>query len=160
MILDSLLLSLSISVSTVCTQYMTHLRYKNNRCIFTSSKSSCSYTSYSCLMATIWNKSPFIYIYISVNYSLTLTIIQQISNVSGYSEHSPTVQKVQVFEKYFVSWQKLYNLVNIKIMSSSITSHKMPVHVNKVTKKGDEKRDCYCLVREEDVPLVEFLYLV
>jgi len=33
------------------------------------------------------------------------------SIVAAYSDHSPTVKKVQVFEKYFLSWMQLYNLV-------------------------------------------------
>ncbi|XP_025104122.1 DNA helicase MCM8-like [Pomacea canaliculata] len=32
-----------------------------------------------------------------------------------YSDHSATVQKVQVFEKYFISWQKLYNWDDIEL---------------------------------------------
>lgn len=34
----------------------------------------------------------------------------------AYSEHSPTVLKVQVFEKYFASWAKLYNWTEIERM--------------------------------------------
>lgn len=33
----------------------------------------------------------------------------------GFSEHSPTVQKVQVFEKYFVSWRDLFNFDDIEL---------------------------------------------
>ncbi|XP_005096787.1 DNA helicase MCM8 [Aplysia californica] len=32
----------------------------------------------------------------------------------GYSDHSPVVEKVQLFEKYFVSWNKLYNWDDIE----------------------------------------------
>jgi len=36
------------------------------------------------------------------------------SIVAAYSDHSPTVKKVQVFEKYLLSWMQLYNLVRVK----------------------------------------------
>ncbi|KAL8579927.1 hypothetical protein ACOMHN_065825 [Nucella lapillus] len=42
----------------------------------------------------------------------------------GYSDHSPTVQKVQLFEKYFVSWQKLYNFEDIDVKGFVIIDYK------------------------------------
>ncbi|XP_076463609.1 DNA helicase MCM8-like [Babylonia areolata] len=42
----------------------------------------------------------------------------------GYSDHSSTVQKVQLFEKYFVSWQKLYNLEDIDVKGFVIVDYK------------------------------------
>ncbi|KAK7103109.1 DNA helicase MCM8-like [Littorina saxatilis] len=42
----------------------------------------------------------------------------------GYSDHSPTVQKVQVFEKYFVSWNTLYNLEGIDLKGFVLVDYK------------------------------------
>ncbi|KAK7466622.1 hypothetical protein BaRGS_00037279, partial [Batillaria attramentaria] len=33
----------------------------------------------------------------------------------GYSEHSPTVQKIQLFEKYFLSWKEMFNFEDIEL---------------------------------------------
>ena len=35
-----------------------------------------------------------------------------------YSEHSPSVKKVQVFEKYFLSWIQIYDLVSTDFLSA------------------------------------------
>ena len=33
--------------------------------------------------------------------------------ITVYNDHSPLVQKIQVFEKFFLSWAAVYNWVNV-----------------------------------------------
>ena len=35
-----------------------------------------------------------------------------------YNEHSPVVQKTQVFEKYFLSWMQVYDLVSCRLQGT------------------------------------------
>ncbi|XP_053384115.1 DNA helicase MCM8-like [Mercenaria mercenaria] len=41
-----------------------------------------------------------------------------------YSDHSPAVQKIHVFEKYFLSWLQTYNLDDIELKGSFIVDYK------------------------------------
>ena len=36
----------------------------------------------------------------------------------GYNEHSHVVQKTQVFEKYFLSWMQVYDLVSCRLQGT------------------------------------------
>ncbi|XP_053384109.1 DNA helicase MCM8-like [Mercenaria mercenaria] len=41
-----------------------------------------------------------------------------------YNDHSPAVQKIHVFEKYFLSWLQTYNLDDIELKGSFIVDYK------------------------------------
>lgn len=50
-----------------------------------------------------------------------------------YSDHSPTVQKVQVFEKYFLSWLQVFNLDDIELKGSFTVDFKELMSYNGLT---------------------------